>query len=77
MRKTYLIAALIALLIGLWLASGQLEKGDPVRHATLADQKDQSVAAQEDRTPTRVRARISQAQPYTCLLYTSPSPRDS
>ena len=68
MRKTYIIAALIALAIGLWLFSGQLGQGEPVRHATLADQKDESLAAEEDRTPTKVRARISQAQSYTATV---------
>ena len=64
MRKTYVIAALIALAIGLWLYSGEANKGEPVRHATLADQNLEADAAAEDRTPTRVRARISQAQAY-------------
>jgi len=68
MRKTYVIAALIALAIGLWLASGQLNQDEPVRHATLADKKTESAAAQEDRAPTRVRARISQAQSYTASV---------
>ena len=68
MRKTYIIAAIIALAIGLWLFSGQLDNGEPVRHATLADQKDESSAAEEDRTPTKVRARISQAQSYTASV---------
>ena len=68
MRKTYIIAALIAVAIGLWLASGQIDKGDPIRHATLAEIKDEAQAADEDRTPTKVRARISQAQPYTASV---------
>ena len=68
MRKTYIIAAIIALGIGLWLFSGQLDNGEPVRHATLADLKDESSAAAEDRTPTKVRARISQAQSYTASV---------
>lgn len=68
MRKTYFIAALIALAIGVWLASGQLGNEEAVRHATLAEKKTESAAAQEDRTPTRVRARISQAQSYTATV---------
>jgi len=64
MRKTYLIAALIALGIGLWLLSGQLNQGEPVRHGTLAEANSESAAADEDRVPTKVRARISQAQAY-------------
>lgn len=68
MRKTYIIASLIALAIGLWLFSGQLDKGDPVQHATLAESNSQSDAAAEDRPPTKVRARISQAQTYTASV---------
>jgi len=68
MRKTYIFAALIAIAIGVWLFSGQLDKGDPVRHATLADQKEKSQAAEEDRIPTKVRARISQAESYTATV---------
>jgi len=68
MRKTYIIAALIALAIGLWFFSGQIDEAEPVRHATLADQKEESRAADEDRTPTKVRARISQAEGYTATV---------
>ncbi len=68
MRKTYIIATLIALAIGLWLFSGQLDKGDPVKHATLAELNTESDAAAEDRAPTKVRARISQAQTYTASV---------
>jgi len=68
MRKTYIIATLIAIGIGLWLLSGQLDKGEPVRHGTLAEQNTESNAADEDRQPTRVRARTSQAQTYTASV---------
>ncbi len=68
MRKTYIIATLIAIAVGLWLFSGQINKGEPVRHATLADQNIESNAADEDREPTRVRARTSQAQTYTASV---------
>lgn len=68
MRKTYIIATLIAVAIGLWLFSGQVNKPDDIRHATLADQNIESKAAAEDRTPTKVRARISQAQTYTASV---------
>ena len=68
MRKTYIIATLIALAIGLWLASGYLGQEEPVRHGTLAEKNSQSEAAAEDKSPTRVRARISQAQPYTASV---------
>ena len=68
MRKTYIIAAVIAVAIGLWLFSGQLGKGEDVRHATLAEQNTQSDAAAEDRVPTRVRARVSQAETYTASV---------
>lgn len=68
MRKTYIIATLIAVAIGLWLFSGQIDEGEPVRHGTLAAQNTKSSAAAEDRTPTRVRARTSQAQTYTASV---------
>jgi len=68
MRKTYIIATLIALGIGLWLFSGQIDSGEPIRHGSLADQNTETTAADEDRKPTQVRARTSQAQTYTASV---------
>jgi len=68
MRKTYIIATLIALGIGLWLFSGQIDSGEPIRHGSLADQNTEPTAADEDRKPTQVRARTSQAQTYTASV---------
>ena len=63
MRATYITAILIALAIGLWLFSGQLDKEEAVRHDTLAEQNRQSSARQQDAEPTRVRARVINASP--------------
>jgi multidrug efflux system membrane fusion protein len=68
MRKTYIYSIVIALLIGLWLLSGQLNNEGEIRHATLADQNLENLAEAEDRVPTRVRARISQAQLHTAAV---------
>jgi len=68
MRTTYIYAAIIAVLIALWLLSGQLGDEEAIRHATLADQNSTSSAAEEDRAPTRVSARISQAQAYAATI---------
>ena len=68
MRTTYIYAAIIAVLIALWLLSGQLGDEEAIRHATLADQNSTSSAAEEDRAPTRVSARISQAQGYAATV---------
>lgn len=68
MRTTYIYAAIIAVLIALWLLSGQLGDNEDIRHATLADQNSTASAAEEDRAPTRVRARTSQAQRYAASI---------
>jgi multidrug efflux system membrane fusion protein len=63
MRATYLIAIAIAVLLGLWLLSGQFAGEDPVQPGTLAEQNTASSARHEDRAPTRVRGRVIHAQP--------------
>lgn len=68
MRTTYIYAAIIAVIIALWLLSGQLGDNEEVRHATLADQNSTNSAAQEDQAPTRVSARTSQAQSYAASV---------
>lgn len=62
MRTTYLTAGIIALLIGLWLLSGQLGKPEPEAQKTLAQQNLERAARTEDQAPTRVRAKVVQAQ---------------
>jgi multidrug efflux system membrane fusion protein len=61
MRATYITAALIALAILAWLFSGQLGDTEAARHGTLAEQNRLSDAQQQDRLPTRIRARIINA----------------
>lgn len=63
MRATYITAIVIALLILGWLFSGQLDKGDPIRHGTLAEENAALVAGKQDQEVTRVRARIINASP--------------
>lgn len=63
MRATYITASVIALLILGWLFSGQIGNSGPVRHPTLADQNQASIAKKHDSELTRVRARIVQASP--------------
>lgn len=62
MRTTYITAGVIALLIGLWLLSGQLGKEEPPPQKTLAEQNRERAARQEDKAPTPVRARVVQAE---------------
>jgi multidrug efflux system membrane fusion protein len=61
MRKTYVTALGIAAVIGVWFLSGQLDNQGPIRHPTLAELNAQSLALQQDKTPTRVRARVINA----------------
>jgi len=63
MRGTYITATIIALLIGLWLLSGQLGEDGPSEHPTLAEENRQRQAQAEDDALTRVRARVIQAVP--------------
>lgn len=62
MRTTYITAVVIAILIGAWLFSGYLARPEVPEHATLAEQNRQAAAANDDETPTRVRARVSRAE---------------
>jgi multidrug efflux system membrane fusion protein len=63
MRGTYVTATVIALLIGLWLLSGQIGREDSVVHTTLAEANRESQAQSQDAALTRVRARVIRAQP--------------
>jgi multidrug efflux system membrane fusion protein len=65
-RTTYITAALIALLIGVWLLSGQFrDDGDDAAHPTLAEEKAAETAAAEDDVLARVRGRVIRAEPKT------------
>jgi membrane fusion protein, multidrug efflux system len=63
MRRTYVTALVIALLIGAWLLSGQLGSEPRVEHPTLAEANREREASVLDGGPVTVRARVSQAQP--------------
>jgi membrane fusion protein, multidrug efflux system len=63
MRGTYITAIVIALLISLWLFSGQIGQDDTVVHTTLAEANRQLDARAQDASPTRVRARVIHAEP--------------
>lgn len=61
MRATYVTAAIIAVLVVTWILSGQLGN-DPIAPApSLAEMRSEMAAAQDDRDPTRVRARVMRA----------------
>jgi multidrug efflux system membrane fusion protein len=62
-RTTYLTASAIAVAIVVWLLSGQIASGDPVRHPTLAESNAEADARTQDAAPTRVRARVMNASP--------------
>lgn len=68
MRSTYITAGIIALLIALWLLSGQLDKEEAPALKTLAEQNQARAAAAEDRAPTRVRAAVIQSEQRTQLV---------
>jgi multidrug efflux system membrane fusion protein len=65
-RTTYITAALIALLVGVWLFSGQFrDDGDDAAHPTLAEEKAAETAAAEDDVLARVRGRVIRAESKT------------
>ncbi len=61
MRSTYLTAIVIAVLIGIWLLSGQLGVEESPPPLTLAEQANLRGAKQADATAARVRARVAYA----------------
>ncbi len=63
MRRTHITAVAIAIVIGVWLLSGQLGSEDPPPLPTPAESAEQRAAMAEDRPPTRVRARVIHAAP--------------
>ena len=65
MRTTYITAAVIAVLIALWLLSGQFVDHGPTSHPTLAERNLEQEASLEDKPLTRVRARVIHASPQT------------
>ncbi len=63
MRGTYITAGAIALAIALWLVSGVIGGGGPLRHSSLAEANREQAAESQDDTLPRVRARVIQAAP--------------
>ncbi len=69
MRGTYITALAIALGLIIWLLSGMLGKDDDVAPPGSIAQANELVdAVADDRAPTRVRARIFEAQDFTRKL---------
>lgn len=64
MRTTYLTATIIAIVIGVWLFSGQLNQPEKAATQTLAEQKQARDVQAEDDEPTVVRARVIQASQH-------------
>lgn len=65
MRTTYITALVIAVVVILWLISGQIDQPDDVMQPSLAVQKSQQEAEQNDGQLSRVRATVVYAQPRT------------
>ncbi|MCY4212836.1 MAG: efflux RND transporter periplasmic adaptor subunit [Gammaproteobacteria bacterium] len=63
MRSTYVTAIVIAVLIGVWLLSGQLGVEESPPPLTLSEQANLRGAQQADAIPSRVRARVTYASP--------------
>jgi membrane fusion protein, multidrug efflux system len=62
-RKTYLTAIVIAVLVGLWLLSGQFSDSGPKGHPSIAERGLEARATSDDQTPATVRARVVHAEP--------------
>ena len=68
MRKTYITAIVIAVATIAWLASGQFGSGpDADTQFSISERYERATAAQEDRAPSRVRARVSTAIEQTAF----------
>lgn len=63
MRGTYITASVIALILALWLLSGQIGRDQDTRHPTLAEAQRERGAEAQDSAPAQVRARVVQAVP--------------
>jgi multidrug efflux system membrane fusion protein len=63
MRGTYITATIIAILIALWLFSGQIGREPAPEHPTLAEANELRAAGNQDAEAVRVRARIISATP--------------
>lgn len=65
MRGTYITAAVMAVMIVLWLVSGQIGREPAPEHPTLAEANQVLAAGSQDATPVKVRARVINASPQT------------
>lgn len=63
MRGTYVTASVIALLIAVWLFSGQIGGDEDAEPPTLAESARERSARAQDAPPAKVRARVIQATP--------------
>ncbi len=61
MRKTYITAALIGILLAAWLISGQIGQDSLTNPPSLAELKREQQRVQADAAPTRVRVSVIQA----------------
>lgn len=63
MRKTYITAIVIALVLATWLGSGVINDDASTQPGSLADQKREQVRVLEDLAPTKVRVAVLDATP--------------
>ena len=68
MKKTVLIAAVIAAVLLLWLGSGLLREPAPAPALTVAEQNERAESAREDRPLTRVRVATVTGEPHVRTL---------
>ena len=68
MRRTYVLASAITLVILAWLLSGQFGHLSPKEPPTIAELNRDSRASGEDRPLTRVRARVIHAEQQTAVV---------
>ncbi len=65
MRATYITAVVVAVVVLAWILSGQLGTPEVPPAPSLAEVRDGMTALQDDRRPTRVRARVTRTSLQT------------
>jgi len=68
MRTTYITATVIAVVLAVWLVSGNLSNDDTENPASLADISREQDRVAEDAAPTKVRVTIIEATPQDRLI---------
>lgn len=68
MRKTYITATVIALVLGLWLGSGLIMVSSAPEIGSIADQKREQMRVLEDLAPTKVRVAVMDATPQNRMV---------